>query len=229
MRGSSCGWLRPRPPIPARTAGTVEAARRVAHEPMTAAGAGCPDLRQEVLSPGDVSGSPGTSRTSQIPPVSAQASPAMLREGVDLAGRPHDLPEGLQAQDFHGGWPAMCPLGSGVKAGHRPSPQAMCSSLEAGGAAPYAARRPRWRASGGVSRLRLGLASSWAGQAAPARNSSRASAGVFQPRVLRGRLLRAAATAARSSGLCRLRSERGLVARLPDGDEAGPAQTSYAI
>src|SRR6266498_3748229 len=122
MRGSSCGWLRPRPPIPARTAGTVEAARRVAHEPMTAAGAGCPDLRQEVLSPGDVSGSPGTSRTSQIPPVSAQASPAMLREGVDLAGRPHDLPEGLQAQDFHGGWPAMCPLGDveGIEGGLPP-------------------------------------------------------------------------------------------------------------
>jgi putative transposase len=38
------------------------------------------------------------------------------------------------------------------------------------------------------------------------RNSSRASAGVFQPRVLRGRLLSAAATAARSPGLWRLRS-----------------------
>jgi hypothetical protein len=36
--------------------------------------------------------------------------------------------------------------------------------------------------------------------------SFRASAGVFQPRVLRGRLLRAAATAARSLGLCLLRS-----------------------
>src|SRR6266536_3400868 len=148
MRGSSCGWLRPRPPIPARTAGTVEAARRVAHEPMTAAGAGCPDLRQEVLSPGDVSGSPGTSRTSQIPPVSAQASPAMLREGVDLAGRPHDLPEGLQAQDFHGGWPAMCPLGSGVKAGPQGRRGAMRSSLDAGGAAPYA-RAARRAVSGG--------------------------------------------------------------------------------
>jgi len=46
----------------------------------------------------------------------------MLREGVDLAGRPHDLPEGLQAQDFHGGWPAMCPLGDveGVEGGLPP-------------------------------------------------------------------------------------------------------------
>ena len=43
-------------------------------------------------------------------------------------------------------------------------------------------------------------------QAAAARCSSRASAGVFQPRVLRGRLLSAAATAARSSALQRARS-----------------------
>src|SRR5207244_4027244 len=38
------------------------------------------------------------------------------------------------------------------------------------------------------------------------RRSSRVSAGVFQARVLRGRLLRVAATAARSSGLCRVKS-----------------------
>src|SRR5215210_5356158 len=38
------------------------------------------------------------------------------------------------------------------------------------------------------------------------RNPSSASAGVFQPRVLRGLLLRAIATAARSSALCTLRS-----------------------
>ena len=38
------------------------------------------------------------------------------------------------------------------------------------------------------------------------KRSSRVSAGVFQPRVLRGRLLRAAATAARSSAVCLLRS-----------------------
>ena len=36
--------------------------------------------------------------------------------------------------------------------------------------------------------------------------SSKVSAGVLQPRVLRGRLLRAAATAARSSAVCLLRS-----------------------
>src|SRR3954462_6652428 len=38
------------------------------------------------------------------------------------------------------------------------------------------------------------------------RNSSRASAGVFQPRVLRGLVLRASATAARVSASCTLRS-----------------------
>src|SRR3954471_3629475 len=38
------------------------------------------------------------------------------------------------------------------------------------------------------------------------RNWSRASAGVLQPRVFRGLLLRAIATAARSSALCTLRS-----------------------
>src|SRR3954463_6684551 len=37
-------------------------------------------------------------------------------------------------------------------------------------------------------------------------SSSKASAGVLQPKVLRGRPLRAAATAARSSALCTLRS-----------------------
>src|SRR3954467_3108012 len=38
------------------------------------------------------------------------------------------------------------------------------------------------------------------------RNWSRASAGVLQPRVFRGLLLRAIATAARASALCTLRS-----------------------
>src|SRR3954453_12979030 len=38
------------------------------------------------------------------------------------------------------------------------------------------------------------------------RNSSRASAGVFQARVLRGLVLRASATAARVSASCTLRS-----------------------
>src|SRR5215472_2372379 len=44
--------------------------------------------------------------------------------------------------------------GSGVKAGRRPSPQAMLCSLEAGGAGPYAARTRG--ISGGVSRLLCG-------------------------------------------------------------------------
>jgi len=48
MRGSSCGWLRPRPPIPAPTTRSQHPARRVA------ASQGCgrhrdPDLRREVL------------------------------------------------------------------------------------------------------------------------------------------------------------------------------------
>src|SRR5882724_12644950 len=31
VRGCSCGWLRPRPPIPARTMDSAEPARRVAY------------------------------------------------------------------------------------------------------------------------------------------------------------------------------------------------------
>jgi len=46
--------------------------------------------------------------------------------------------------------------GSGVRAGRRPPPQAVRSSLEAGGAGRYAARRPWGKDSGGVSGLRCG-------------------------------------------------------------------------
>jgi hypothetical protein len=34
---------------------------------------------------------PGTSRISQTPPISARASCAQLRSGMDLAGRPRNL------------------------------------------------------------------------------------------------------------------------------------------
>jgi hypothetical protein len=71
--------------------------------------------------------------------------PGVARGGGQAAG----LPPGFL--------PPRGRRGSGVKAGRRPSPQAMRSSLEAGGAAPYAARRPQ-QVSGGASRLPL-----WAG------------------------------------------------------------------
>ena len=64
-----------------------------------------------------------------------------------------------------------------------------------------ASRRPGRRRGSGIARVQGVVATPpcWSER----RCSSRASAGVFQPRVLRGRLLSAAATASRSSALCR--------------------------
>jgi hypothetical protein len=40
MRGNSCAWLRPRPPVPARTASVTKPGRRVARQPRKAARTG---------------------------------------------------------------------------------------------------------------------------------------------------------------------------------------------
>ncbi len=80
MRGRSCRWLRPRPPVPARTADFTQAARRVARQHRRSpAGAGT-RIFDERSSPGDVHGSPGTSRTSQVcQPWSRRPAPRSLR------------------------------------------------------------------------------------------------------------------------------------------------------
>jgi hypothetical protein len=91
VRGCSCGWLRPRPPIPARTALSADLGRRVAYLQAARRRRG-PDLPAGVTPPGLLRGSPGTSRTGQIPPVCTQASRTSCRSDVDLAGRPRNLP-----------------------------------------------------------------------------------------------------------------------------------------
>ena len=65
IRGSSCGWLRPRPPIPARTTRSQHPARRVARQPgKSAASTGTP-IFDERSRPGDVNGSPGAASLGQ--------------------------------------------------------------------------------------------------------------------------------------------------------------------
>ena len=92
VRGCSCRWLRPRPPIPPRTTVSGQAARRVAR---SAAGTGAPDLTSGIKSRASP-GITGTSCTRQILPVSTKASPARLEAGMDPAGRPAVLTKGSQ-------------------------------------------------------------------------------------------------------------------------------------
>ena len=92
VRGCSCRWLRPRPPIPLRTTVSGQAARRVAR---SAAGTGAPDLTSGIKSRASP-GITGTSCTRQILPVSTKASPARLEAGMDPAGRPAVLTKGSQ-------------------------------------------------------------------------------------------------------------------------------------
>jgi hypothetical protein len=100
MRGCSSRWLRPRPPIPVRTEVLAEPARRVARQP-----GWCQDrVFDEGSCPGDVSGSPGTSRTSQVLPVLVKTSPARIATGMDLAaGKPRGLPGEIKAPERIGG------------------------------------------------------------------------------------------------------------------------------
>src|SRR5260370_31689752 len=108
-RGYSCGWLRPRPPIPARTVTSGEPARRVAYGPVTTSWCRDPDLITRVipLVYGTGSRHPPVRQTL---PISARASCAQLREDMDLAGRPAIFTEGSAP------WcglavTAICPLG----------------------------------------------------------------------------------------------------------------------
>jgi len=94
MRGSSCGWLRPRPAIPARTCDFTEAERRVARQPgKSAAGAGT-RIFDEGSCPGDVSGSPGASRASPVLPALVKASRAQISIGIDRQAGPAASNEG---------------------------------------------------------------------------------------------------------------------------------------
>ena len=88
--------------------------------------------------------------------------------------------------------------GSGVRAGRRPPPQAVRSSLEAGGAAPYLRGTPPGSERRPPGRLRWLPAPAQA--AWLSRNSAIASAGVFQPSTLRGRPFSSSATSASRCG-----------------------------
>jgi hypothetical protein len=94
MRGSSCGWLRPRPPIPAPVTPSQHPARCVARQPDNgAAGAGT-RIFDERSCPGDVSGSPGTSRTSPVLPALVKASRAKIAIGINRQADPAASNEG---------------------------------------------------------------------------------------------------------------------------------------
>jgi hypothetical protein len=52
------------------------------------AGTGTRIFDERSLGPGDVSGSPGASRITRVLPILAEASPAWIAIGMDLAGKP---------------------------------------------------------------------------------------------------------------------------------------------
>lgn len=94
VRGCSCGWLRPRPPIPARTAKSAEPARRVPYGPLTSGWCRDPHLITEVTAPGLRNGFPAPASPARSCPSQArhpvpgwrkasiwQAGPAVLTEG----------------------------------------------------------------------------------------------------------------------------------------------------
>jgi hypothetical protein len=88
MRGSSCGWLKPRPPVPARAADFTQAARRVARQHGTSAAGTGTRIFGEGSGPGDVRGSPGISRTSQVLPALAKASRTQIATGIGRQADP---------------------------------------------------------------------------------------------------------------------------------------------
>jgi hypothetical protein len=112
VRGYSCGWLRPRPPIPARTVTSGEPARRVAYGPATTSWCRDPDLIARVTPL--VYGTGSRHRpVRQTLPISARASCAQLREDMDLAGRPAIFTEG-SAPWYGLAVTAISPLGLGA-------------------------------------------------------------------------------------------------------------------
>ena len=91
VRGCSCGWLRPRPPIPARTALSADLGRRVAYLRAARRRRG-PDLPAGVMPRGYSAGHP------------APAEPARSRRSVLR----HPGPVAVQAWTWLAG-PAICP------------------------------------------------------------------------------------------------------------------------
>ena len=97
VRSYSCGWLRPRPPIPARTATSGEPARRVAYSPVTTGWCRDPDLIARVIPPGVRNGFP------------APASPPDLADlcaGI-MCPAPGRHGSGRQARHLHRGLGAL--------------------------------------------------------------------------------------------------------------------------
>ena len=123
MRGSSCGWLRPRPPIPARTTRSQHPARRVARQPGKGAAGTGTRIFDERSCPGDVNGSPGADRTSPAPPALVKASCAQIAIAIGRQADPAASNEGSSLGNKQR-CSAMCPLGQQGRdeddaAGHR--------------------------------------------------------------------------------------------------------------
>jgi hypothetical protein len=120
VRGYSCGWLRPRPPIPAPAVTSGEPARRVAYGPVTTGWCRNPDLITRVIPL--VYGTGSRHRpVRQTLPTSARASCAQPREDMDLAGRPAIFTE--DSAPWCGlAMTAICPLGVGAHLSGGPAP-----------------------------------------------------------------------------------------------------------
>ena len=99
IRGSSCGWLRPRPPIPARPAHSQHPARRVARRRGKSTVAAGTRIFDERSSPGDVSGSPGADRTSPVLPALVKASHARIAIGINRETDPAASNEGSSPEN----------------------------------------------------------------------------------------------------------------------------------
>ena len=96
VRGYSCGWLRPRPPIPARTVTSGEPARRVAYGPVTTGWCRDPDLIAEVMPPGLRNGFPAPASPAR--PRRSLQGPSSRAPGRHRSGR-QAPPSPARAQD----------------------------------------------------------------------------------------------------------------------------------
>ena len=166
IRGSSCGWLRPRPPIPARPAHFEHPARRVARRPGKSAVDAGTRIFDERSSPGDVSGSPGADRTSPVLPALVKASHARIAIGINRETDPAASNEGSSPENQQR-WPGtsgptilsegsspratssddqlMCPLGlPGQRAREDPVPRKEQAGIPETGQ-PRARETPRAR------------------------------------------------------------------------------------
>ena len=141
--------------------------RRVARQHGKARLVPGPGSSMRGLGPGDVSGSPGTSRTSQTPPVSAQAYHCQAPVRRRSSRQARDLTVRAQSPGDPAAVLAICPLGDpATRAASRPRPPRWRMPAPARGSPPAQGEgdfdmpqlyRIQWRISNWNTRSRIRL------------------------------------------------------------------------